>query len=475
MRTALPQHRVKIGRIDLGEAAQMRPDPTRRKIALFGNFGTGNLGNEATLQAMVYNLRRHLPNVEISCICSEPENTASEYKICAVPIRATFPIWRWSTDSGKDDERARGPNGSVSGTATETRRWFKAFPRLRVPFRICASVIPEAYRWFKGIARLKESNLLIMTGTGMLDDYAITPFALHYDIFRWAVIAKLCRCKLLFVSVGGGPIRHPLSKYFVRVALALADYRSYRDVSSRDHLEAIGVDVKEDTVYPDLAFSLPRAVVPANHDPGRPGAVIGVGVMNYHNRFGRSGNDDTIYRDYVRSLSYFVIRLLELGYTVRILIGDVVYDQGVRQDLRTVLEERGFKYGNGRIIDEPVSTVDELLSQLSSVDVLVASRFHNLLLALMLGKPVFAISYHEKFRPLMNGVGLGGFCQDIEQIEVDELIGKILSLQANAAGIKLQIARETESYRLALDDQYERILKVSPPVKRLLSSRTRHG
>ena len=54
----------------------MRPDATRQRIALFGNFGTGNLGNEATLQAMLYNLRSHLPNAEISCICPGPENTA---------------------------------------------------------------------------------------------------------------------------------------------------------------------------------------------------------------------------------------------------------------------------------------------------------------------------------------------------------------------------------------------------------------
>ena len=39
----------------------MTLDATRQRIALFGIFGTGNLGNEATLQAMVYNLREHLP------------------------------------------------------------------------------------------------------------------------------------------------------------------------------------------------------------------------------------------------------------------------------------------------------------------------------------------------------------------------------------------------------------------------------
>ncbi len=104
--------------------------------------------------------------------------------------------------------------------------------------------------------------------------------------------------------------------------------------------------------------------------------------------------------------------------------------------------------------------MDELLSQLASVDVVVSVRFHNLLLGLMLGKPAIAFSYQEKFQPLMNGVRLGGFCQDIEHIDVDELIGKVARLQENATGIKRQIARETESYRVALDEQYERILKV---------------
>jgi polysaccharide pyruvyl transferase WcaK-like protein len=438
----------------------MRPDATRQRIVLFGNFGTGNLGNEATLQAMVYNLRRYLPNVEISCICTGPENTASTYNISAFPIRAPSPILKLLDVSNNDVPTGR-LIGSATGTATEQHRRITAFARLAASLRYCAYPFVEAYRWFEGFARLRRSNMLVMTGTGMLSDFAITPLGLHYDIFRWALIAKLCRCKLLFVSVGGGPIRHPLSRYLVKSALALADYRSYRDASSKDHLATIGVDVTKDPVYPDLAFSLPKAVMPLNHNPVRQGAVIGVGLMNYYNRFGRSENDETIHRDYVGRIASFVIRLLECRYTVRVLIGDFVWDAGVRQDLRRELEERGLNYEDGRIIDEPASSVDELLSQLSSVDVVVSSRFHNLLLGLMLGNPVVAISYQEKFQPLMNGVGLGGFCQDIEHIDVDELIEKVVRLQKNAPGIKLQIAQETESYRIALDEQYERILKAA--------------
>ena len=100
----------------------------------------------------------------------------------------------------------------------------------------------------------------------MVGDYAIGPLDLHYDIFRWAVAAKLCRCKLLFVSVGSGASLHPVSRRFIRMGLALADYRSYRDGSSKEYLRAIGVDVKNDAVFPDLAFSLPTAVLPAKHD-----------------------------------------------------------------------------------------------------------------------------------------------------------------------------------------------------------------
>jgi polysaccharide pyruvyl transferase WcaK-like protein len=437
----------------------MRPDPTGQRIAVFGHFGAGNLGNEATLRAMVYNLRKHLPSAEISCVCSGPEKTASEYNIPAAPIKPIFPIWKLSSLSSTEDEPARSSNKTVYGAAAEARRSPKVVSKLRTPLRICAYPLVEAYRWFKAMAALKKNSSLIMTGTGMLGDPS-----LHYEIFRWAVIAKLCRCKLLFVSVGAGPIRQPLRRWFVKTALKLADYRSYRDSSSKYYLEAIASDVKNDPVYPDLAFSLPRAIVPAHCGAGCGEVVIGVGLMDYYGA-GRSANDQAAYRDYVGCIACFVAAMLRREYAVRILIGDFVWDQGVRRDLRRALEERGVTYEDGKIIDTPALSVDELLLQLSTVDIVVSSRFHNLVLALMLKKPVFAISYQEKFQPLMEGVGLSEFYHDIDHIDVDELIGKVNRLQENSPAISVQTARQTEIYRVALDEQYERILKVlSAPI-----------
>jgi polysaccharide pyruvyl transferase WcaK-like protein len=417
---------------------------------------------------MVYNLRKHLPSAEISCVCSGPERTASEYNISAVPIRAPLPIWKISTVSSAESKPEGSSNKTVCEAVAEGRRSLKVLAKLRMPLRICAYPLREAYRWFNAIASLKQNSSLVMTGTGMLGDPS-----LHYEIFRWAVAAKLCRCKLLFVSVGAGTIRQLMNRWFVKTALKLADYRSFRDYSSRDYLETIGVNVKNDPIYPDLAFSLPRTVVAADCGKGRGGAIIGVGLVDYYGAsyYGasRSTNDQAAYHDYLGCVACFVAAMLRRNYAVRILIGDFAYDQGVRQDLKRALEERGVTYEEGKITDTPASSVDELLLQLSSVDIVVSSRFHNLVLALILKKPVFAVSYHaEKFQPLMEGVGLSEFYHDIDHIDVDELIGKVIRLAENAPAISVQIGRETENYRAALDEQYERMLKLfSAPINTL--------
>jgi len=301
-------------------------------------------------------------------------------------------------------------------------------------------------------------DMLVMTGTGMLGDFGILPFDLHYDILRWSIVAKICRCKLLFLSVGVGPICDPLSRHLVKAALKLADYRSYRDGFSRKYLQRINFDTKDDTVCPDLAFSLPRALPRPNLPSEGGNTVIGVGLMAYYNKRGSPSIDETVYLDYLKKIARFVGWLRERNYKVRLIIGDFKYDQQVRKDLRLLLGEGD--YENGTIIDEPASSADEVLTQLATTDFVVASRFHNVLLALALGKPVVALSYHEKVESLMTMAGLQAFCQDIERIDVDKLIDQFTSLVENAENLKPQIARRTQDYRKALDQQYDRVFVI---------------
>jgi polysaccharide pyruvyl transferase WcaK-like protein len=430
----------------------MKPDPTHHRIAVFGHFGAGNLGNEATLCAMLHNLRKQLPGAEFTCVCSAPVRAASEYGIAAVPIRAPLPFRQRSNLPAAAAVPAAGTEGAAY-TAPKVRRRPAVFAALKVPVRVCSYPLIDAYRWFKAITTLKGTAALVMTGTGMLGDAS-----LHYEIFRWTMAARLRRCKVLFVSVGAGPIRRPLRRWFVKLALNVADYRSYRDSFSKEYLETIGADVKTDPVYPDLAFSLPRDIFPAD-PPGRSRAVIGVGLMDYYGS-GRSTNTQATYRRYVGCVAGFVAAMLQRSYAVRILIGDFAYDQEIRRDLKRALEERRIAFDDNDISDNPALSVGELLLQLSSVDIVVSSRFHNLVLALILKKPVFAISYQEKFAPLIEAVGLSDFYLDIDHIDVDELIDKVIRLRETAPAIGARTAKHMETYRAALDEQYERMRHV---------------
>jgi len=397
-----------------------------RKIGLFGIFGAGNLGNECTLDAMIYNLRRHVPGAQVSCICSGPQETALKYAVSAFRIR---PV-------------------SLPPISSRTIRWLR---------RIFVGVPVELYRWFNAVATLRDMDMLVMTGTGMLGDFGIRPFDLHYDILRWSVAAKLCRCRLFFVSVGVGPILHPLSRRFVKAALSLANYRSYRDAFSKEYLEGIDFKTDGDAVYPDLAFSLPISMTPGSSQRNGHKAVIGMGLMTYYNRRSTFEADETLYHAYVATVGKFVAALVQRKYAVRLLIGDVKYDQRVREDLRRHLEAGGLKFDGTTIVDEPASTFDDVLSQLAATDIVVASRFHNVLLALMLNKPVVAISYHEKVEALMSSVGLTEFCQDIDHVDIDRLCDQVTMLRDNAGSITHKIERTAEGYRKELNKQYDHL------------------
>jgi polysaccharide pyruvyl transferase WcaK-like protein len=308
--------------------------------------------------------------------------------------------------------------------------------------------------WLKAFRTLKGTTMLVMTGTGMLSDFGIGPLDLHYEILKWAILAKVRGCKVLFVSVGVGPLAHSLSRWIVKRALSLADYRSYRDTFSRQYLESIGFNASADRVYPDLAFSLVSSQTPVGPGGDRDSRLIGLGLMDYYGQHPSPQERERVYQRYVERVTRFAVWLLQRGYSLRLLIGDVSYDKRVKGDLRRLLERTGVTFDAGRIIDEPVSSTEQLCAQLARTDMVVATRFHNVLLALLLNRPVIALAPHEKVRSLMAGVGLADFSQDAAELDVDLLIEQFERLRDSAAILKAPLKEKMDGFRRALDEQY---------------------
>src|SRR5579859_3442397 len=189
----------------------------RAKIGFFGIFGVQNLGNECTLQSILHNARKWLPDGEIYSICYQPEDTSRRHNVPAVPISARY---FQSRADGKVIHR----RGGLSRLA-------------RVIFQ---RVPGELMDWLKAIRALKGTDLVVMTGTGMLTDYSTSAFGYPYDVFKWSVAARLAGCKLRFVGIGVGPIYGRLSRRFIHYALSLADLRSYRDEFSKSRIAKTG-------------------------------------------------------------------------------------------------------------------------------------------------------------------------------------------------------------------------------------------
>lgn len=404
----------------------------RSKIALYGIFGVENIGNELTLQAMLYNVRQKAPEAEVYGICYEPQDVQRLHGLLAFPVKCAQLSRHFPPASHKIVKVLRG-----------------AFRRIPL----------ELYDWVRAVRLLRGTNLVIMTGTGMLTDYCVSSLGFPYDVFKWSVAAKIARCKVRFVGVGVGPIYSSLSRIFIKTALAAADYRGFRDEQSRNRLKQHGFERVSDSVFPDLAFSLPLSALPASNDHAGAKRIVGIGVMKFVDMHkGVSADYDAAYERYIESMCDFSIWLLKHGYAVRILEGDLRYDPPVRVDLKARLERRGIKYGVEDITNPEIASPHDLLDHLSAVDFIVSPRFHNLVLGIMLNKPVISLSYDPKNDALLDGFGLGEYCQSIEGVDLERLIAQFIHLESHADRLRPELQRKSDEYRSLLNEQYRQIL-----------------
>lgn len=423
-----------VGPADIGPGDRPRTDdsgataasgaarPGAPRIAFFGNFGTGNLGNECTLAAILARARALLPAARMLVVCVDAEATARAHQVEAVEI---FPARR-------DGVARRG----------------------RLPSRIVRRVLGEIETARTAVRVMRRADLLIVPGTGILNDCREGPFGLLYELWKWTLAARVCGRRVCFASVGVEHLDHRLSRLFVRTSLRLAASRTYRDEQSRERIRQMGFAADRDRIFPDLAFSLPESLLRAKAPPARADAVPTVSVGPYDLRVRASGPLHLSYEEYVERLTAFVLWLIEGGRRVRLILGDTRYDVQVTRDMLAALEARGVRPGDGRLVHEPVSSFVELIAHLRDSTAVVASRFHNVILALLLGRPVLSVSYNPKVTAVMESVGLGRYVQAIGDLDGERLAAQFLELEQNAGPLSEAILAKARQYRGDLEEEY---------------------
>jgi polysaccharide pyruvyl transferase WcaK-like protein len=126
---------------------------------------------------------------------------------------------------------------------------------------------------------------------------------------------------------------------------------------------------------------------------------------------------------------------------VRLFIGDTNNaDENVVGEILADIRAHRPDLDPDWVVAEPVTTFADLMQAMEPVSTVVASRYHNVICALMLARPTISIGYGEKNAVLMAGTGLADYCQSISSLDVDRLIEQLTDLESHATQLRQTIA-----------------------------------
>lgn len=389
------------------------------RVGLVGLLGQGNVGNDGSLEAMLAYLGAEHPDAILDFLCTGTDQIMARYGVPATRIR-------WY------NRQTQGPAGII------------AFAERSLKVLLGMGI--DAFRIGTWVRR---HDVVIIPGMGVLEtSQPLRSWHFPYSIFLISAFGRAFGTKVALVSVGATGIRQPLARRLVTAAARLTYYRSFRDDFSRDAMRRMGVDTSGDAVYPDLAFALP---IP--RDVPVVAGMVGVGIMDYNGSNDERRQADQLHASYVEKMKSFVLWLVDNGRSVRLFTTDV-HDERIRDEVIAYLRAHRPQLDPSQIVAESVSSIDELMRQIASVDTVVASRFHNVLCALMLAKPTLSVGYAAKFGVLMEEVGMAEFCQSAQSVDVDRLIEQFTELENRSVQLRQMIMERTAANVRLLNHQF---------------------
>jgi polysaccharide pyruvyl transferase WcaK-like protein len=380
------------------------------KVGLFGLLGAGNMGNDGSLEVVLAYLREHHPSAELSALASGPDVVEARYGVPAVPL---YSYYTRDRDSGLP---ARVVLKSVA------------------KFRDAAQV----WRW------VRRNDVVIVPGAGVLENtLPLRAWGFPLSLFLLGFFGRLTGTKVAFVNVGSNVIRQRTMRFFIRWATRLAHYRSFRDSLSRDALATMGVDTARDEIFPDLVFALPAPEVTAES------GTVAVGLMDFHGSNDDRASAEAIHRTYVDGMRRFVRWLVDGGHRVRLLIGDEV-DEAIVEQVLADSKDRP-----GAVTYETIRTLGDVMAQIAKSEVVVGTRYHNVLCGLKLAKPTISVSYSAKNDRIMADMGLAEYTQDARTVDVDRLVGQFTAVEAAADRIGPMLGEHAARKSALLARQFE--------------------
>jgi len=445
----------------------MPSNEKQRRIGVFSHGGLKNLGDEALFAAVIQNVRLRVPDAQIVGFTANPEDTESRHGIPA------YPIARLDQPHKSNLPAAAAPAMPDRGPASTTRRssWkqsIKTVPGvtaiaqgIRTTLRVTREFLLEPKFLWQSYKRLRGVELLLVAGSQQLNDI-YGAWAFPISLYKWSVLSRLAGTKVALLSVGAGPISSSFSQFLIRRVLRMCSYRSYRDTISSELVTSIGSKGLH-PVFPDLAYSM-RLPEPRPVPTDKKTVVVGINPVPFYDGRYWSKPNPARYQDYVDKFARFAQWLNQNGYST------LFFPTQARADVLTIQDIRAAMNGGGnspRMLESlPIQSIGDLVTEIARADLVIANRYHGILLSLALNKPVLGMAYHEKSRALLEQVGQDDYVLNIGDFSFDELVEKFKALHAHAAQSKEEIAARIAPLRVELERQFDIVfglIGIEPP------------
>lgn len=274
------------------------------------------------------------------------------------------------------------------------------------------------------VEEFSTADLVVSTGgTYLVEHYALGPK--WFDI---GLAIDLLRPLVLFTQ-SLGPFRDASHREQMRHVADASSLVLLRDLASRDHLLELGVEAGKLVVAADAAFALgvPARTPQAGHSVSGPPLRVAISVRDWRWFEGGTASD---------GMARFRAAIVEV---TRRLVEDrgahVTYVstcQGVpayaMDDSKTADEIVAALPPAIRarvIVDRAFHTPGALGTMLATFDLVIATRMHFAILAMMAGKATVPIAYEFKTRELFAEMNLGQLVADIETLTAESLLARV--------------------------------------------------
>ena len=412
------------------------------RIALLEHVGYGNLGDDATVAAVLHNIKLRWPQARITGITLNPTDTEKKHGIPSYAIR------RECKNPPPPPSVGAAPEGGLKNKLRDVPVLGFLLRALKaVVIRAPRAFVQESLFLFESFRVTKSLDLLIICGGGQLRDSAGGPYTFTHSILKWVLLAKLRSARCYFLNLGAGPLKTRSARFFLRGALRLSDYTSFRDEKSNLLVRRSGFKGKAG-VHTDCVYSLPVPEEKTSrraHGSRRP--VVGVSPMRVY-----WDNDPEVYAHLIRELGKFSAWLARDRHDLHLFSTELPSDYEPIDHLKDAITT---EYADSSITCPETENIDSLLTRMSSMDYVVTCRFHGVVFAHLMNIPVLAISHHSKVATLMDDLGLSEYCLDINTFDLNQLKETFSRLTANAAEVKKRMAERAAHYRRELDFQFD--------------------